>query len=260
MSNYFSIITINFNNKIGLKNTIESVINQIETKFEFIIIDGGSTDGSVELISKYKNNIDYWVSESDFGIYDAMNKGINIATGKYLFFLNSGDLFYDNQVLKNVIEYTINDWDLLAGNVNLISKSKQLDKIWYTKNNYTFSEIAFGHIPHQGFFFKAELFIKHGLYNINNKIVSDWEFILKLIYNNVSIIYTKTNFASHFLDGISHNTDFEKIQINERNNVLKKYKSIYDDLKMINNSKDFFKFFKYKLINSIRFRIKFKKK
>ena len=100
----YSIITINYNNKDGLEKTILSVINQTCQDFEYIIIDGGSTDGSVDVIKKYADRIDYWVSEPDKGIYNAMNKGIIKAKGEYLNFMNSGDCFYDNEVLSNVYQ------------------------------------------------------------------------------------------------------------------------------------------------------------
>ncbi len=89
-----SIITVNLNNKDGLQKTIDSVISQTFKDFEWIVIDGGSTDGSKELIEKYSDYISYWVSEPDKGIYNAMNKGIKVAKGDYLEFLNSGDIFF----------------------------------------------------------------------------------------------------------------------------------------------------------------------
>ena len=98
----FSIITINFNHADGLENTIQSVINQTCHDYEFIIIDGGSSDGSVDVIRKYKENINYWVSEPDGGIFPAMNKGTRQAHGDYCIYMNSGDTFYDNNVLEKV--------------------------------------------------------------------------------------------------------------------------------------------------------------
>ena len=98
-----SIITINKNNAIGLEKTIQSVINQTYfDKIEYIVIDGLSTDGSSMIIDKYKDYFSYWVSEEDNGIYDAMNKGTNVATGEYLLFLNSGDVLYHNNIIKEV--------------------------------------------------------------------------------------------------------------------------------------------------------------
>jgi len=98
----FSIITVNYNNKTGLFNTIKSVINQTFSDFEFIIIDGGSDDGSIEVIKEYSDRITYWVSERDNGIYNGMNKGIVQAKGDYVNFMNSGDTFYSNNTLENV--------------------------------------------------------------------------------------------------------------------------------------------------------------
>ena len=100
-----SIITINLNNKDGLKRTIESVINQ--TRFdiiEYIIIDGGSTDGSVDLIKQYQDKISYWVSEKDTGIYNAMNKGIDVSTGEYSLYLNIGDYFNSYDIIEKVYD------------------------------------------------------------------------------------------------------------------------------------------------------------
>ena len=97
---FLSIITVNFNNKKGLIQTIETVVNQECKDFEWIIVDGGSTDGSVEVIQDHIKHVDFWVSELDQGVYDAMNKGIKVATGDYILFLNSGDYFYTNEATK----------------------------------------------------------------------------------------------------------------------------------------------------------------
>lgn len=99
-----SIITVNFNNKDGLERTIKSVISQKPELYEYIIIDGGSTDGSVDVIKKHSQHIHYWVSEKDNGIYHAMNKGIAVATGDYCNFLNSGDTYHDSYVLSRLAQ------------------------------------------------------------------------------------------------------------------------------------------------------------
>src|SRR5574344_2490955 len=109
-----SIITINYNNAEGLEKTIKSVINQTFTDYEYIIIDGGSTDGSTDIIKKYRENIDYWVSESDKGIYKAMNKGITYTHGEYLNFMNSGDCFHSSTVLNEVAR-NFNNTDIIIG-------------------------------------------------------------------------------------------------------------------------------------------------
>ena len=97
-----SIITVNLNNMEGLQKTCDSIISQTFKNFEWIVIDGGSADGSKELIEEYGSNISYWVSEPDKGIYNAMNKGIKVAKGEYLYFLNSGDYLFDSNALSDV--------------------------------------------------------------------------------------------------------------------------------------------------------------
>ena len=114
-----TIITINYNNLEGLKRTVESVINQTWQEFEYIIIDGGSSDGSAEYIESQSGNIDYWVSEPDKGIYNAMNKGIVIATGEYLLFLNSGDHLLNNEGLQKAIIEVCN-YDLVFFDIQIV--------------------------------------------------------------------------------------------------------------------------------------------
>ena len=100
-----SIITINFNDAKGLEKTIQSVINQTYKDFEYIVVDGASTDGSVDVIKKYSNKLTHWVSEPDTGIYNAMNKGTRMASGEYCLYLNSGDFLADNDVLEKAFNY-----------------------------------------------------------------------------------------------------------------------------------------------------------
>src|ERR1035437_595442 len=102
-----SIITVNLSNATGLRKTIESVISQTFTDYEYLIIDGGSTDGSLDIIKEFADRMSYWVSEPDGGIYNAMNKGIAWATGDWIIFMNSGDVFRNIEVLENVFNRNI---------------------------------------------------------------------------------------------------------------------------------------------------------
>ena len=123
-----SIITINYNNVLGLKRTLESVTGQSYSNFEYIVIDGGSTDGSKEHILKYSDKISYWISEPDRGIYHAMNKGIAKASGEYLLFMNSGDLFYNNFILNEVID-DISKYDLIYFDILIRDGNKEYPKV-----------------------------------------------------------------------------------------------------------------------------------
>ena len=181
-----SIITINLNNATGLQKTIESVINQTYSDYEYIIIDGASTDGSNEIISQYKNKRIKSISEKDHGIYNAMNKGILISSGEYLLFLNSGDFLYSSEILNKVFSKSF-DTDLMcfALKIELLDKKESFIysiKTKYITNKYMFYQT----IPHPSTLIKRDLFFKFGLYDESFKIAGDYEFFVKIIKNKVS--------------------------------------------------------------------------
>lgn len=179
---FVSIITVNFNNSVGLKKTIQSVIDQNYNNFEYIIIDGGSTDGSKEIIEDYKNKITHYISEPDKGIYDAMNKGIKQSTGDYCLFLNSGDYFINNKVLSNIFKGKIYVEDLLIGRQKYIAPNGKISKSPYIRTTeLDISYFISSTLPHQATFIKRELLLQCGMYNTNYHIVSDWIFWIESI-------------------------------------------------------------------------------
>ena len=183
-----SIITINLNNNEGLQKTIDSVLNQTYKNYEHIIIDGGSIDGSVEVIKKYKNNRLKWISEKDNGIYNAMNKGILKSSGVYLLFLNSGDFLYSPQVLENVFNNTL-DADLICFSLKIELLDKNESIIHSIKNNkITNRYIFYQPILHPSTLIKRELFVKFGLYDESFKIAGDYEFFVRVIKNKVKYL------------------------------------------------------------------------
>ena len=175
----YSIITVNYNNKDGLKNTIESVIHQTFRDFEFIIIDGGSNDGSVEILKEYSQHISYWVSEKDSGIYHAMNKGIAQAKGEYLNFMNSGDCFYNPDVLQKVFAYH-SDKDFIVGRDFHFNEEKQLGHASIQPSRTTMIHFFNATLDHQSTFIKRELF-HNAPYNEQYQLVSDWIFFTEKI-------------------------------------------------------------------------------
>lgn len=212
-----SVITINYNNLEGLKKTVESVVNQTWQEFEYIVIDGESTDGSKAFIESHSDKIDYWVSESDEGIYNAMNKGILKASGEYLLFLNSGDHFFDKGVLNECVQH-IQKYDLIYFNLQMISATST--KIASYPESLRFSDLYFGSLPHPATFIKKTLFEKVGFYDENLKIVSDWKFfILALFKYHCTYIKINKTISTFYADGISTNKDNSR----ERNQVLKEY-------------------------------------
>ncbi|MCF0185226.1 MAG: glycosyltransferase [Bacteroidaceae bacterium] len=163
----FSIITINLNNAKGLEKTILSVIGQTFQDYEYIIIDGGSTDGSLDIIQKYEAKITKWVSEPDKGIYNAMNKGTSMAQGDYLCYMNSGDCMYDSKTLHLVAQNA--NTDLVLGWVEVDGKILKL-------NHEITALYLFKHyLCHQAAYIKNDL--ANSLpYNENLKISSDMQF------------------------------------------------------------------------------------
>lgn len=170
-----SVITINYNNRDGLRKTIESVVNQTFKDFEYIVIDGGSTDGSVNVIKEYAGRIDYWISEPDKGIYNAMNKGIDVANGGYCLFLNSGDYFIRKSVLDECLPY-LDGVDIVTGCVQV-----SYGDVWYVHKSITLNLFYEGDsLNHPASFIKTCLLKKYH-YDESLKIVSDWKFFIQTL-------------------------------------------------------------------------------
>lgn len=205
-----SIITINRNNAAGLRKTIESVVSQTFTDFEYIIIDGASTDKSVDIIREYADKITYWVSEPDNGIYNAMNKGILKAKGEYLYFLNSGDKLYENNVLSFIFSKmptsAILSGDILklyADGTTVIDKGQLYAKT-LQKKELSLYDMYLGNLNHQATFILKELFNEHGLYDEKYSIVSDWIFFLRTIgLQGVTAKYIDCVVSIYDMKGIS---------------------------------------------------------
>lgn len=215
-----SIITVNLNNHSGLKNTVESVICQDFTDYELIIIDGGSTDGSREIIEQYKNHLSYYVSEPDNGIYDAMNKGIRKASGEYCFFLNSGDYLLNMQVLKKVFSHECQS-DIIYGNLVLTFNGQTIGKI-VGRSHMTFLDVYSSSVKHQATFIRTNLFEKFGFYDETLKISADWAFFMKSIgLGGATFSYLNTDIASFDNDGLSNNNP--EICINEKEAIINQY-------------------------------------
>lgn len=224
-----SIITINFNNEKGLEKTVKSVLSQTVSDFEFIIIDGASNDNSVNIIKQYADKINYWVSEKDRGIYDAQNKGIVKAAGDYLLFLNSGDCFYDENVLKDFYDYlNKNHKKVIYGNSNFLNDNgssysvtppAKLDlNFWYANT-----------INHQAIFTHIDLFKKYGNFNTEYKLAADFDFLFKLFIKEPSeFLYFNQMICDYDNTGLTSKGEHHKIIFKERKKILQSYLSKQD--------------------------------
>lgn len=206
----YSIITVNFNNKDGLQKTIESVIHQTFQDFEFIVIDGGSTDGSTDILKKYDTQINYWISEPDGGIYQGMNKGIIKATGEYLNFMNSGDCFYNEEVLQHVFDRRL-VCDIIVGKDYHFNPQKQQGFSTILPPRISMLTFYIQTLPHQSSFFKRELF-DNTLYDESLKIVADIKFyIQKICVEGCSIERINEIICKREPDGISKSYNEQRI-------------------------------------------------
>ena len=193
-----SIITINYNNKAGLQKTIDSVICQTWKDYEWIIIDGGSTDGSKELIEQYQQHFAYWCSEPDKGVYNAMNKGVDKAVGEYSLFLNSGDVLYDEYTLQKVHDLKL-DADIISGQMVRLDNNQLLRSY----DESILKQLYYNTLNHQGTFIKRALF-DNLRYDETLKIVSDWKFWLdSIVWKNAKLTMINLIIAKQDMTGIS---------------------------------------------------------
>lgn len=231
----YSIITINYNNKIGLEKTILSITSQSFNNYEYIIIDGGSNDGSTEIINKYKDKINFWVSEPDKGVYNAMNKGIAKTTGDYINFMNSGDSFHSSNTLSE-IDKIIHNEDIITGSFYDETNSR-IHRI--SKKDVTLLTLLKETFNHQSTFYKKSLF-DNRLYDENYRIQSDSKFNMQsIIFDNCSIKVIDTIIANYDFNGISGR---DKVLVEEEwqkllhelypMRILKDYEKMYTEDEM----------------------------
>ena len=199
-----SIVTVVWNDVIGIKNTIESIINQTYGNIELIVIDGGSTDGTVDIIKQYEEEIDYWVSEKDAGIYDAMNKGINVSTGTWVNFMNAGDIFTDHFVLEKICKNFYQQKVLLYG--HHIANGNP----YRTKSP---NRLKLGNIfaCHQSMFFNKKLLKDKLYYDVSYKIFADYELVNRLfLEDKSSFLAIDEIIAIYDLGGVSQKVSWQK--------------------------------------------------
>jgi glycosyltransferase involved in cell wall biosynthesis len=236
---YFSIITINLNNVEGLRKTVLSVVSQNFNDFEYIVIDGGSIDGSVEIIKKFSDKIDHWLSEQDNGVYHAMNKGIRKAKGEYILFLNSGDTLVDDSILSNCRNYGFTE-DYVFGRINLVSDNKVLQYDRQIPNtDISLLYLCQYGIPHQSSFIKMDLFEQFGFYDEDLKIMSDWKFFLQtIVMNNGSLNFLPLTISNYDVNGMSANMELLQLEKAKILEALVPHRILKDINYLINSYKD----------------------
>jgi glycosyltransferase involved in cell wall biosynthesis len=198
-----SVITVVFNGAATLEATLQSVIRQTYPHIDYVIVDGGSTDGTLDVIDRYKEHFGSFISERDKGIYDAMNKGIRMARGEWLYFLGSDDLLADEQVLTFFFSDPSNrEYDLVYGDVESSGYSGPYD------GPFTYSKLLGRNISHQAIFYKRGVFTKIGDYDIRYRMHADWDLNLRCFADtSIRTKYVCRTVAMFGADGISAGHD-----------------------------------------------------
>ena len=218
-----SIITVSFNSAETIKETIESILIQDYNNIEYIIIDGGSSDETIDIVKSYSEKISYFISEKDNGIYDAMNKGIKAATGDIVGILNSDDFYPNSFVLSNVAKsFKKYNCDAVYGDLVYVKEkdTTQIKRYWQA-GNYNTSKIKNGWmLPHPTFFVKKVMYDRYGLYNTDLKSAADYEMILKLLYKeNISVQYIPMILVKMRMGGASNSTFLNRIRANKEDGL-----------------------------------------
>ncbi|MBO6497566.1 MAG: glycosyltransferase [Roseivirga sp.] len=188
-----SIVTVVYNGASFIKSAIKSVLSQDYSDIEYIVIDGASTDGTMDIINQYKDQISHIISEPDQGIYDAMNKGVSLATGDVIGILNSDDFYSTNTVISDIVEkMTAEGVDSVYGNLVYVDPTnKEVVKRYWQSGRFTRKRFLYGWMPpHPTFFVRAEVYKKYGMFNLSLKSAADYEFMLRVLYKEkISTFY-----------------------------------------------------------------------
>ena len=214
-----SIITVTFNSIESVSDTIDSVTHQSYPWIEYIIIDGASTDGTIDVIKSYGDKISKFISEPDQGIYDAINKGIRLASGDIIGILNSDDHFTQNDVLEKIAaEFKDPNCQAVIADARFIDPAN-LSKIvrYYSSENFRPEKFKYGFMPaHPGFYARRELFEKFGYYKTDYKIAADYELLIRFLYvHKVKFRYLKVPVVDMRTGGVSNKTLYSRYLLNK---------------------------------------------
>jgi len=214
-----SIITVCYNSAATIEDTLKSVLSQSYADIEYILIDGGSTDGTLDIINKYKNSIATIVSEPDKGMYDAINKGINICAGDIVAILNADDFYIDENVISDVVSRIKEEKaDSLYADLYYVEEKNTMKVVRnWVSGNYSRKSFLYGWMPpHPTFFVKRSSYLKYGDFNLELKSAADYELMLRFLYkNNLSTCYLPRPIVRMRVGGMSNVSLKNRINANK---------------------------------------------
>lgn len=220
MRNRFSIITISFNNESDIEATILSVINQSFSNFQYILIDGGSTDNTPNIIERYRDQIDYYLSEPDDGIYEAINKGLQAATGEIVGLIHAGDRLHDKAVLKDIDDhFAEHDIDASYGHSVIVNSEGNVVRV---NKSPVFKKTLFkvGWMPsHQSIYIRKEIIDELGLYRLDLGGSGDYEFVLRYFYFNTIKVKRIDRYIIRFALGGTSTSNYHRILRTQRTHI-----------------------------------------
>lgn len=222
-----SIITIVFNNVRDIERTMRSVLNQNYPHIEYLVIDGASTDGTKDIIDRFQDQLTTYISEPDKGIYDAMNKGLALATGDYVLFMNSGDELYDNETVAAVFAAGVNA-DIYYGETEMFNENweSQGQRRHRAPANFTWKSFKYGmNISHQAIYIKREITEP---YDLRYRYSADIDWIIKAARKARKIVNTKRYVAKYLVGGVSKQKHMESLK--ERFHIFSKYYGLVPNL------------------------------
>ena len=203
-----SIITVSYNSVDTIEKTIQSVLKQSYQYIEYIIIDGLSTDGTQQIVEKYIDRIAYYVSEKDDGLYDAMNKGIQMATGEIIGIINSDDWYAENTI-EDVVDYFLQtEAELVYGKIINVLQGKEIQENWQIPLDHMWYEMA---ISHPSVFVKKKIYEQLGVFNTAYKLAADYELLLRLYSKKVKFCYLDKVIAYYRSGGVSETRRKESV-------------------------------------------------
>jgi len=217
-----SIITVCYNSQATIEKTIQSVISQTYKDIEYIIVDGNSADNTKDIINRYSGKISIFISEPDEGLYYAMNKGINLATGDVVGILNSDDFYVDESVIEKVVNCFTPATDAVYGDIMYVDRSNVSEvKRYWRSGSFSLQKMKFGWMPpHPGFFVRRSAYKQHGVFNTSFVASADYELMFRLIYkHHIRLAYLPQVLVKMRDGGLSNTSFAQRLKANREDSM-----------------------------------------